>query len=1233
VSLINETQREISTGSGWTITGATADIYGLLEGEQSPLPRFATSVINQLILGASPSSPASISLEGPVLADDESDIDTSIQNITIGSFFYPFSEIVNVSIGIEYTDNSSGTPVTGQRQVQGYQIEDAEQWAFISGTFDLPNSFSDLKPVIDISILNAAENDRVLVHGISLAQYSEQFHVESLGVDLQQIPDTIAFDGEGVPAKAYGLQESSGYYLANKNVLRARNTGLPMVFGTDNSTVITPNTISVEDEVVSNPSLILPGYGFLNQYGQSSTLTFEMWLKIQSSATTPRRIVGPIASEDGLYVNDSFLVLKVGPYSGSYYVGEWDRPMLVAVRTTPSQVELIINGEEVLELTIDQRLVVWAERFDEDGKDQDYIGFYAYSDVPMMEIDCVGIYPYAVPNIVEKRRWVYGQGVETAENITGSSLGTTISFDYTFANYAKNYLYPDLGKWNQGVAENIVVNPTTLSLPQYELPALEFSNKTTEQWLEDNAGLSAIFGTYISLRPDSGWDETEGYIYFPRFNLLQQDLKAFYCLLESDGTTSEKQTLFVIENPVTGDYLEASIEGAVTSYDLVYRVLESGSVVERIDNIYQDSFHNPGDFLFVGMNLDLFIRNFGGRVAQFFGAKQQLRLYVGGRPNLTQTFSGNIYRIGFCTARNYEKISNVFSSTGLPVGYNAIDQLNVIDAGGTIFVNDDPESGIYNWDRYFDGGDEYFGNSSAIYEEEIDGGGVYSLLVSYILAHVASYTLTPKIFLNEFMLDVGVNSYWQDYVPLSYFAKFVTDGTTAPDGTANKYLDVDFIQINVDYPAINKFLANSYNTVDSIVRTYVSFQELSDDPKIGTSSYSRIVLPPKNGVVNPIAGEWQIKDGNQTSYTKYEVVNDTVIYPPKDISFNRLALVLHIEVISNGIMENPVVIRSLQLASQSLNAFVPNPVGTKFGADVLPYRKSSGLYDYKGRNPFSIYKKSTPYFYLTSNSGMRLRGFTPGDVDRGIEIPINTSAAPFYKIAAWQAAIRYEDDTFPELATEIFEIFAQSKTREDAGDPSYIQQVKFYLTPDGSGFQRGRIYAIDAETGLERDDVIYYINGRVVHRPVIDARTWTLLGVSFNEPVDFSGYSGYASITGPILFNNVSTYQITEADEAARSAYRKWFAVKTVDGTDEDWEYWKTLDADLELPGTQTFTWQNVLFIASNAFEGINGKKIYNKYVGTDRIIVDSETEFRIGQYEYLAYRNVLWQTAVITPA
>lgn len=1223
ISLITEDDRNMR--NSWTFKNATNGTVTPSTAATSyattstwlpafPEPKFE-SYANQLFV---PPTGTVLKCLSPVILQ-QSDVDIA-RTFSISTYIDTFNRAISLSLGFEYTDGSSQVV----RETKSIDLFSVSSWQFVSQSFEFPNTFSDLKIVVEIEFDTAPSGYYVLLNGISMGQKSEQFNVESLGVNPSSIPTNIAVSGLGVGTKSYGLQEINGYYIADTNKLYASNSSLPMVYGAESSTKIVPND--------GEPSLILPGYGFMNDDGQYSELTFETWLKIQSSATEPKRILGPIASTDGLYVNDSFLVLKVGKFNGSYYVGEWDRPMLVAIRLSGTVASLVVNGEEVITINIDPQQISFPTKLNESGEDQDWIGFYAYTDVPIIEVDCVGIYPYEVPAIVEKRRWIYGQGVETTEGIKGASIGNTVSIDYTFAKYAKNYIYPDIGKWNQGIAENIVTDNLTLSLPQYELPSIVFNNKDLSTWYEDNSSLSSIFGTYLSLKPNSGWDNTDGYVLFSSLNVLQQDVKGFYGLFESNASVSTKQTLFMLENTTTGESLEISLQGATTTYTYSYLSTVNGAVTTVNEVIYSDSLHVPGDFLFAGLDINKFAQNFGGRVANFLGSKQQIKLYVGGKKEFANTFAGQIYRIGFCTARNLEKISNVFASTGLPAGFNAFDAAYVADAGSTIFGNDNPLTSLYNWNVYLDGGDEYFGNDSTIYEQEFDGGSVYSLLVSNILNHVGSYTLVPKIYLENFMLDIAVNSYWQDYIPLTYFSKYISSGTQNSDGSVNTYQDLDFVQFNVDYPAIQKFLSNSFDTTNSLVRTFISFQELKDDAAISVKRFNKVVFAPKNGVVTP-SDDWQtVNEDGTIDYVKYEVVDDTVIYPPSNMSFKNVSIVLHVELLSNGIMENPVKIRSLQLASQVLDGAQANPVGTKFGVDVFPYRKSSEFYDYKTRNPYSIYKGSTPYLYLTSNSGLRLRGFYDGDLDRGIELPINTSSASFFKVAAWQMLLRYDDETFPQATTEIFEIFAKSGILEGSGQ-DYIRHIKFYLVPDDSLLERGRIYAIDADTGLQQSDITFFINGRQVLNPVLDRRTWTALAFSFDEPVDFSEYPGAFRVTGPIIFNNISYYQSSEADEASRSVYRQWADVKITENLDKDWAYWKNLDADPDTAGTQTYTWRNLLVVSSQGFAGFDTKSIYKKYTGTDRIVIDSNTQFRLKNYQYTFYKDIAWQSNVITPA
>jgi hypothetical protein len=1141
-------------------------------------------------------------------------LNRELGTFSISTYVYPYSKSMTLELGYKVlVDGVWSEPV-----VSKFSISNLESWSFASDTFQIPgDDFTDFKILINVTSSSPSDGSySFLLHGLTYGQQSEQFHVNSLGSSLSLISDMQDNDlrepiglglGEqlAIKANAYGLQQKGGYYLAKGvSALAARNSAMPLVFGANNSTRLIPNG--------DLPSLIVPGLNFMNSDGQYSDLTFEAWVKIQASTSEPKRILGPIASDDGIYVDDSFMVFKIGKYSGAYYVGEWDRPMLLAIRLSSDSASVVVNGEEVISFSMIPSEVSYPEKYEvvEGTKyDIDWIGFYAHVDVPQIFVDCVGVYPYIVPNIVEKRRWIYGQGVETPENIVGAAIGSSVAIDYTVANYSKNYSYPDIGKFQQGINENVLIENNALSMPNYDLPSLVFSDKTEEDWLAVVPDVDDLYGDAISLRPNTDWLHTDGYLLFPKLNVLTQEVKAFYALFESNPDDSSKQTLMYLENEVTKDALEVTLEGPVLSY--TFKTLNlSGGMDEEL--LYSDSYHTPGDFLLAGINIPVFVSAFSGKIATFFGTKQEIKLYIGGRKTLDQTFSGKIYRVGFCTARNLQKISFSFSATnGIAAGYNSLDSLDdfVRDAQG--FLEDDSVTDYLNIPEA-DGGDEYFGNANTSFEELYDGGGVFSILVSKIMEHTASYTLTPKTYLGTFALDIASNGYWQDYVPLSYFAKYVKDGN---GGT---YLDVDFIQFNVSYPEIKKYLNNKHDTERSTIRTYVSFQYLRNNSSISLSSFLTTELSPKDGVVIP-GSNW-----DSVQRTRYEVVDGTIIYPPDDIDFNLLAMVLHVEIISNGIKQKPVKLRSIELSSQALNAFVPNAIGTKYGALVYPYRKSAEYYDYKGRNPFGIYKGNTPYLHLTSNSGLRLRGaMTPG-IQRGISMPINKTIASYYKVGAWQMVMRFDDEQFPADVTEIFEI--------EANGGETTKFVKFYIVADSASRTRGRVYAVDATTGLIDTTTAFYVNGNRVNEAMVDLNSWTTLGISFNTPVDFSSSVGAFRVTGPILFNSVSHYQITAADEAARTVYRKWAGVKSVEGVPEVWDYW--LNGDEVDPGS---TWRQVLFVASGERNQlVDGTTIYNKYTGNDRFVVDyiadKYVRLRIKNYEYMFYNDVTWRSNITTP-
>jgi len=1163
----------------------------------------------------------------------ENDFDITVNTFAMGAYFYTFGKNLTVTFGVEYTDEFSAT----QRLTRTLQLFNSIQWEFVSATFILPSDFTDMKLIFEIDYAGPTTDYYFLIHGLSIGQWAEQFHSKSLGSTLIDINfrETgearlqCTLESDGVEANSYGLRTENGYYLSSNQTLRAVSSGLPMVYGAGNSTVLRPNIDNL-------PSLIVPGNSFMNATGQYTDLTLEMWLKIQSFATGSRKIVGPIASEDGLYINDAFLLLKIGENFGSYYVAEWDRPMLVAIRLGANSASLILNGEEVISFNFNTAALSFPEKtvvVDGVEKDQDWIGFYAYEDVPRIEVDCIGIYPDLVPNIVEKRRWVYGQGVALSENIKGSDIKSTVVFDYPVAGYAKNYSYPDIGRWSQGINENLLAENSYLGLPSYSLPEFKFDNRTYEEWFDDVKDDTGLFGTSMTLRPqtdssENSWESTNGYMLFPKLNIMAQETKAFYAVFEPDENNDQRQILFYLENDVTKEILEVYLQGEVIVYTFKY-LTSNGTVQEEVVETVTGEYQ-AGTFLFVGIDIDRFTDFFGGRVSTFFGSRQNIKVYLGGSREFQNTYSGKIYRVGFCTARNLAKIFTVFGDNGIAASANNFENnADSVKDGGTLFRSQNTEGNFIGsfdpitagnaltdppstyWEEVLNGGDQYFGNLNTAFDEVIDGGSVLSLLIETVLGHVASYTLVPKTFLGNYVLDVAVNGYWQDYVPLSYFAKYIT-------GEDNlKYYDLDFIQFNIGYPAIFKFLKNGYDTSNSIVRTYVSFQPLSVSSTIQPNYYQNTELAPGNNVVEP---------GEDWLTTKYEVVDNMVIYPPPNIDFQNVALVLHIEVISDGVTENPIKIQTLQLASQVLNPFYPNPIGTKFGTQVYPYRRSGGYYDYKGRNPFTIYKGSTPYLYLTGTSGIRLQDDPGTDLERGISIPINRGSAPFYRVSALQAAIRYDGETFPEEVIEIAEIYAKSNSS------NVTKTIKIYMAPDSNQLQRGKLYPIDSATGLRQDGIVFYVNGVPTLNPVINLRTWTLVSVLFNEPLQFDGNPGALRITGPIMVDNISQYQSSQLDETSRTVYRRWSGVL---GDNEKWFNWYDSGANPEFERTgeiRDFSWRDVLFVSTDSAPVVDGNTIYQKYTGTDRLIVDTDAVLTLDGYRYTLYTDILWRTNTVSP-
>lgn len=1207
ISLLSESQRNLSN---WTIVGGTYQDYS-----QSIDEPFINSYVGKITATPTDNESASIIATSNEIMNLR-DFNTYLRTFSVGGYFYSESAyIAGLEIGYQYTDTTSGDDIV---HLKNYDTVINSNWIFISETFDTPPDDTNIRLVFKINFIGGSETDDVfLVNGISLGQWSEEFASTSLGVEAIDIPSTISIAPQkGVISKCYGLQELDAYYLVSDNMLKAKNSGIPIVYGTSGLTTIYPNT--------DLPSLIVPGSGLLNESGKFKQYTFETWLRINSYSNERKRIIGPIASEDGIYVDGPSIGLKVGDEYGTYYVGEWTRPMLIHMRIGKDTASLVINGQEVISLNYLTESLSLPAMLNSSDKDQDWIGFYAYDDIYPVEVDCVGIYPYIVATAVAKRRFVFGQGVDIPENINTSYSGTSVFIDYSFADYTSNYSYPKLGSWNQAFNDNTSIVNKSLSVVSNPLPEIILSSKTEEELLLDCKVIQlSDTRNFLSFRPNTSWNNVSGYLFFKNFDFIKTPISAFYGCFRLPSASSSAQTLFRIEKENTNSYFLIQLLNNQISYVINYNGTS--------ETIYSPLVAEPGELVDVGLNIPAFVSRFGNPASDFFGSLSDLRMYVGGDKNGLSTFTGKIYNVGVCTAYNFQKIRSLFNEIGVPVWNEDLF---------SVYQNNQ----LINIDGGIDTTSFHLPLGTYTVNGALTGGGVVVAEEDSLLDHVASYTLLPEIVFDTYKLTVSASAYWEDQLPLTYFAESVLDKR------GDQYFDLDFIQFNIDYPIPSKTIAietepepwtyaelsdeygtpvqrtyesldnylftgyndyedlknkiakdYKYDTDGSIVKSYVTFQYTELGANQTYYYFTKTERPSRDGVLIPGA-DWMT--------TKYEVVDNMIIYPPAGVDFNDLSIVTHIEMNVKNSETNNVLIKKLSYASQALNESDASPIGTRFGTSVYPYTKTGIYYNFKKNNPFAIYTGSSPYLYLTKTSGIQLKGKCDPLVNRGLLVPVNESRAEGFKVIAMQMAIRFDGEYFPYAPTQIFEI--QSKD-------SYL---KFYMVANDPSGRRAKIYAIDANTGLIQNGIGFYWNGKIVKEPVITLQEWGFLGINFANSLNFSFFEGAVRLTGPLLFNSISYYQSTNLQEVQNIAERPWFRVKVLGSSPLDWEFWDS----------PSFNWNKVLVLSETSYYGVNPSDVYKSYTGTNKIIVDDDRPIRFQEYAYTVFTDVKWSQFVQDP-
>lgn len=998
------------------------------------------------------------------------------------------------------------------------------------------------------------------------------------------------------PLDAYGLNDAdNGYYLVEDNRLLSRTSGLPMVFGSNHTTKILPPNEG------NNPSIIVPGKGFLNESGQYSVVTLEAWLRLENTSPDPFKIIGPVKNVDGngnivenldgLYVEEGFLTLRVGDYSKSYFVGRWFRPMLLHMIYKPEVITLMINGSTVIEMPIElDNIDLAPQEFDIDGeiKNFDYLGIYGNFLVSPFEIDIVSIFPYEVNSDYAKRRFVWGQGVaeQASSNEKYSSYITSV--DFSNSGFTSNMIYPDINGWNSGFSQNLNNSGTMLRVPDLPLPLVQFeiNGESEEDWLFANYGLQESDDnftretTFFKMRPTSYYNDKNLNIYFNNLGDIATTLRSVTATFKSPLSPVEDQVLFRINNRNLGTAIYAMLDDNTLSY-----------FYEEVDGTTQQlgtSTTIADNAVFVaGLDVEYISRVYYSIISNFFSSPELLSLNFGGYED--KIFEGRIYTLSIDDPFSFARGLGQFYSTGF------IEQFYDVDFSVAI------------------------------------------LLTSW----AGNYTLIPLELNSTLALDIAISGYWEDSQPLSYFGKYITDASGA-----QKY-DLDMIQFNVDLPKpsirkvtlfgqynygrlkedysipfqrsyadLSDVLQGGYLTYADLaaaqaeyefeglgvaVNTFVTLQDYRAVGKKPYTDFDNTIVPQFNNVVDLDLTTQSFEN------TKFQLVDGSIIIPPRDILFTEYYITVHIDVNVRGIKSKPFGLKRMELASFSFNDTSPQPINTRFGNPIYPFTKFGQSFAYKEKNPFRINKESSPYLYLTENSGVQPVSI-PSLFERGLAIPINENILSDYDLGSVQLWSKYSLSTFSTaVPTKMFSINGPQ------------DNIDFYAYADANG-QRGILRAVNADTGLPYEDLNFYQDGKYVTYPIIYPREWTAIHISFGQGVSMRSFTGTVELYEGFNYDNIIVYKNSNTIERQSNVYELWGEIVA-----DTWQ-------QVYQPDTLVNTWETTVIRRVPVTFIVDSLATYNSQVGLSAAVIEDDSSLEVNSGGVDLFMENQWDDFILRP-
>jgi hypothetical protein len=468
--------------------------------------------------------------------------------------------------------------------------------------------------------------------------------------------------------------------------------------------------------------------------------------------------------------------------------------------------------------------------------------------------------------------------------------------------------------------------------------------------------------------------------------------------------------------------------------------------------------------------------------------------------------------------------------------------------------------------------------------------------------YIGSYTLLPKTTNTNMFLDIGVSGYWENSIPLSYFGKNIIQSN------GNLKYDLDLVQFNIDTPSstLSKYNQISSEYENSLsTKSYITLQNISEIGKFVYTQFTNTEIIGMNKVLN-------LGDITSSKNTKFKVNDGTIIYPPKDISgFTNYYITVHIEISSKGINTENVRIRDMSLSSLSFDEGDFYSINTPAEGKFYPIVKNEDQYVFKRNVPVVIDTDSSPYLYLSGDSGIQVLPETDENLTKGIAIPINKDLKLGQEVVGLQMFLMYNESKIFDRRRTIGKIFSSN----DSFD--------IVLVPEDDG-KRAFFKIFDSKTGEQFLTAKSFLNGKLVTDIVIEPLEWNYISISLQESqITLDGIIAQIEIYSGVKVDSVASFIELDPLKQQLIVYDEWAKVLRREGQDEDeeWEYWSS-----------SATWTEALNPQSLDITvlSLDGEELFNTYAGLSLGSVSDNSKVDVSFDSVLILNDADWDIYLV---